>query len=636
MTAEADGRAFRPAGLATRIAPFAVTAVIAVAMALPEVGTERLGWLLLGAGLTALAILLAVALARTDPSAWADVIPPYIYIAAIIAIRHALDGAVSGYSPLYLVPVLWIALYGTRAQLVGALGLVAVALVGPIVLLGAPSYPVSEWRRALILIGVSGTLGFIVQALVLDVREGIRRAIAAAQAIQAQQAITEAIVAAASDAVVSFDRTGAIVAANAEARTMFQRPDLIGQNVFEALVPDDERDRLQGGFARVVASAQPGDREARFEAELVRADASRVPVEISVARTEGVDGPLIHAFVRDTTTRQAAERGAREHLADLAQLLAVARVLGATGVDGRTAICAAACDLAQADFALFYTVDGDGRRLVATGSSGSDTPTDIIELDPRTSVAGQVLRSGTATFAGDLANDARVDQRIVRSVRARAAFWQPISIDGRPIGVLVAYWKRPIEQLPERVVTLFGLFAAQAATVIERADLLDRLEALARTDALTGAANRRALDEALTVAIAEARRDGRPLSIAMLDLDHFKRYNDRHGHQAGDELLRVAVQAWQRELRPGDTLARYGGEEFLAVLPSSDPGGSVVAADRLRSALPDGVGASAGVATWDGEESGAALIARADAALYRAKEAGRARTVASVPGESDA
>jgi diguanylate cyclase (GGDEF)-like protein len=120
----------------------------------------------------------------------------------------------------------------------------------------------------------------------------------------------------------------------------------------------------------------------------------------------------------------------------------------------------------------------------------------------------------------------------------------------------------------------------------------------------------------------------------MLDLDHFKRYNDTHGHQGGDDLLRSAVAAWQAELRPNDTLARYGGEEFLAVLPATDAAAAMVVAERLRGALPDHVTASAGTATWDPGETPAALIARADAALYQAKAAGRARTVASAPPEA--
>ncbi len=181
---------------------------------------------------------------------------------------------------------------------------------------------------------------------------------------------------------------------------------------------------------------------------------------------------------------------------------------------------------------------------------------------------------------------------------------------------------------------LLGLFAVQASTVIERADLLARLQDLAWTDALTGVANRRAIDEALPVALAGARRKGQPLSVAMLDLDHFKHYNDEHGHQAGDDLLQRIAAVWEQTVRPGDTLARYGGEEFLAIPPSCDPHGAVVVADRLRAVVPGTQTASVGTATWDGAETIEALVGRADAAMYEAKRTGRDRTVAS-PGPAD-
>jgi len=153
-----------------------------------------------------------------------------------------------------------------------------------------------------------------------------------------------------------------------------------------------------------------------------------------------------------------------------------------------------------------------------------------------------------------------------------------------------------------------------------------RLESLARTDSLTGLANRRALEEALVAELSRAERSGQPLSVVMLDIDHFKVYNDELGHQAGDDLLRELAAAWSRELRPTDILARFGGEEFLAVLPGSDTTASASVADRLRLALPTGVTASAGVATWGPHETMADLVARADAALYTAKGVGRNRT----------
>ncbi len=113
----------------------------------------------------------------------------------------------------------------------------------------------------------------------------------------------------------------------------------------------------------------------------------------------------------------------------------------------------------------------------------------------------------------------------------------------------------------------------------------------------------------------------------MLDLDKFKAYNDQHGHQAGDELLSAAARAWRPELRSTDTIARFGGEEFAVLLPHSDQEGAIKVVERLLEAVPFDQTCSAGIAIWDGTETGEALLARADAALYSAKHAGRARAL---------
>jgi diguanylate cyclase (GGDEF)-like protein len=113
----------------------------------------------------------------------------------------------------------------------------------------------------------------------------------------------------------------------------------------------------------------------------------------------------------------------------------------------------------------------------------------------------------------------------------------------------------------------------------------------------------------------------------MIDLDHFKRYNDRRGHAAGDALLRAAAQAWARQLRPTDLVARYGGEEFTLVLPACSADQAAQLVDRLRPLLPDRQTFSAGIATWDGDETTNELVQRADRALLQAKKAGRNRSV---------
>jgi diguanylate cyclase (GGDEF)-like protein len=117
------------------------------------------------------------------------------------------------------------------------------------------------------------------------------------------------------------------------------------------------------------------------------------------------------------------------------------------------------------------------------------------------------------------------------------------------------------------------------------------------------------------------------LGLAMLDLDRFKQYNDAHGHPAGDQLLRDAAKGWRSGLRTSDFLARYGGEEFVVLLSECSPAEAEETINRMRAARPAPMTCSAGIAFWDGVEDADALIARADTALYAAKDAGRDRTV---------
>ena len=161
----------------------------------------------------------------------------------------------------------------------------------------------------------------------------------------------------------------------------------------------------------------------------------------------------------------------------------------------------------------------------------------------------------------------------------------------------------------------------------EREELLEKVESLARHDVLTGLPNRRVLDEQVPREMARARRGEHPLCLAIIDIDHFKAYNDANGHLAGDELLRGCAIAWDSELRGSDTIVRFGGEEFLVVLPETEPGDAEGVVERLRAATPQGQTCSAGIAIWDGVADIDGLISAADAALYRAKGEGRDRLV---------
>jgi diguanylate cyclase (GGDEF)-like protein len=244
----------------------------------------------------------------------------------------------------------------------------------------------------------------------------------------------------------------------------------------------------------------------------------------------------------------------------------------------------------------------------------------------------QAFTAGERLFVDDTVDHPLV-ARELEERGVRSCLYQPVQRDGRSVGVLMVAWGRAAARLSGRLANVLTLLAAEAAVAIERADLLARLEAIARTDDLTGLANRRAWEELLPTELARASRDGAPLCVAMLDLDHFKAYNDEHGHQAGDRLLKAAAGAWRGSLRATDVLARYGGEEFVVVLPRCDLEDALVLIARLRKATPDDQTVSAGVALWDAEEAPEALVARADEALYEAKNAGRNQVIVASPSE---
>jgi diguanylate cyclase (GGDEF)-like protein/PAS domain S-box-containing protein len=177
--------------------------------------------------------------------------------------------------------------------------------------------------------------------------------------------------------------------------------------------------------------------------------------------------------------------------------------------------------------------------------------------------------------------------------------------------------------------------------VTERKLLEDRLSALAMTDGLTGLANRRAFDEALEREWKRTLREGTQISLLLLDVDHFKRFNDLYGHQVGDDCLRAVAQAAAGALRQTDIVARYGGEEIAIILPLVDTPGAAEAAEKVRAAIealrlthaenPEGgdlLTVSIGAATALARHGGTirmpeSLLLAADNALYKAKHAGR-------------
>ncbi len=198
--------------------------------------------------------------------------------------------------------------------------------------------------------------------------------------------------------------------------------------------------------------------------------------------------------------------------------------------------------------------------------------------------------------------------------------------------VLVVERKEVGSSSQHRTEEAAELIAAAFLRVTSRANFVSGLQAESRTDPLTGLANRRTLYERIEIEMEHALRSDSPLTVAMVDLDHFKAYNDRFGHVAGDTLLRAVAALMVSNIRGQDLVVRYGGEEFCLVLPDTDILGGHHLLDKLREGGRDattdvGITLSAGLTSWDGIEDITSLIDRADQALYRAKESGRDRVV---------
>jgi diguanylate cyclase len=191
-----------------------------------------------------------------------------------------------------------------------------------------------------------------------------------------------------------------------------------------------------------------------------------------------------------------------------------------------------------------------------------------------------------------------------------------------------------------RASTLEANFLGSSQELDKIRDSLKAAEQRSNTDALTGLANRRSLEEYFRSAQIAAMETGNPLSILMIDIDHFKKFNDSYGHQVGDQVLRLVAKVLQESVRDVDLAARYGGEELIAVLPGADLGCCANVAERVRRRIAEGrltrrstgkeiasVTVSIGVAQFHLAESAEAMIERCDRALYQAKRAGRNRIV---------
>lgn len=256
--------------------------------------------------------------------------------------------------------------------------------------------------------------------------------------------------------------------------------------------------------------------------------------------------------------------------------------------------------------------------------------------------AGWVLRSASDSYLLDhVSGQANRMPILVLDEgigRAESLLAVPLRAQDRTIGALMLTGSRGA--FGSVALHVLKTVANQAAAILETIQAKEASQEQAMRDGLTRLYNRRAFDELLDGALSREERQAGRFAILLLDLDHFKKLNDRFGHPAGDAALRSVAEVMKRVRRKADVVARYGGEEFAAILPGADEAGALQLAERLRHAIEKSqvvaegarlsVTASFGLAVWPADGSDAAsLLAAADRALYAAKAAGRNRVVAA-------
>jgi two-component system cell cycle response regulator len=300
--------------------------------------------------------------------------------------------------------------------------------------------------------------------------------------------------------------------------------------------------------------------------------------------------------------------------------------------DARTAADALLAGIVEAfDFRRALVVETrDGEGLTVAASHGTDINASPSEHN---GAAKSVLAIAMAERRTLLVSrlDAQADEWLATMLPgARNLAVVPMVAENQAIGAVVAeHSLRSGSRIERRVVGMLERFASHGALALHGAWLLERVQQMASTDGLTGVANRGAFETALERELARAARGGEDVTLVMLDVDHFKRLNDVHGHLVGDDVLRQY-----------DTPARYGGEEFAVILPRTSKADGLEVAERLRLAVEESgedpeVTASGGLATFPADAvEPRALIRAADGALYESKRGGRNRvTAASGHGE---
>ena len=301
-------------------------------------------------------------------------------------------------------------------------------------------------------------------------------------------------------------------------------------------------------------------------------------------------------------------------------------------------------ELLQSERASLLVLDETSNELILKAASG--LATDVAKVGPirvGEGVSGQVIDTGVPVIVTDLRHEGRTPAPPERKYKTNSFISYPIIIGNRKVGVLNVTDKSGGRTFDEVDLSLLEIIGPQVALALERAEWQERateFQLMSITDPLTALPNRRYLEERLMEELNRSKRYDFPMSFLMIDIDDFKAYNDKNGHQAGDLALQITAHCLKGALRSADVASRYGGEEFCILLPQTAIAEAGAIADRIRQRVsathfPHGktqplgrVTVSIGVSTFSTMvNTSENIIAAADRALYQAKNAGKDRVV---------
>ncbi|GMR04783.1 MAG: hypothetical protein BMS9Abin23_0691 [Thermodesulfobacteriota bacterium] len=441
------------------------------------------------------------------------------------------------------------------------------------------------------------------------------------------------------DAVVSADKSGRITFWNPSAEEMFghTRKAALGMALTQ-LIPEEYRKKHTEGFKKFIKTGKTTIVGRTVEVAGERKDGSQFPLELSLSAQRSGKDWVFMAIIRDITARKKTEKDMLRQSEDLKEINSelevmhkISKVLGST-LDKEELFLRALKTITNIKlFKLesrggIFVVDGDKLELVAHLGH----PNKFLELHKGLHVGeclcGMAAKTGELIYSGSSIHDERHTIKYP-GFTDHGHIIVPLRAKGEVVGVLYLYLPAGVRVAEDKVDILRSI-GNQLGIAISNLKLFEKTKDLTLKDPLTGIANRRYLDMELKRSIGLSGRANSPLSVIMMDIDYFKKYNDTYGHVAGDNILKDISNVFLSALRETDLVGRYGGEEFLALLPDTDLKGARNVAERIRRSVKArlGVTVSLGVATLQKDaRDGKTLLLMADEALYQAKEKGRNR-----------